>query len=104
MLARQGELFAHLPKAPVEVRAIEAWREKSAPTAHYRNPPQDGSAPGIFYIHLPEMNAQPRYQLPATPYHEAITRHHTETHIPPEMEGLPQFPRTPHLLSFHKDR
>src|SRR3546814_16525327 len=46
MLARQGELFGHLPKAPVEVRPIEAWREKSAPKAHYRNPPQEGSAPG----------------------------------------------------------
>src|SRR3546814_11053736 len=56
--ARQGELFAHLPKAPVEVRAIEAWREKSAPKAHYRNPPQDGSAPGIFYINLADMKAQ----------------------------------------------
>src|SRR3546814_7942411 len=43
MLARQGELFGHLPKAPVEVRPIEAWREKSAPKAHYRNPPQDRS-------------------------------------------------------------
>src|SRR3546814_14546298 len=53
--ARQGELFAHLPKAPVEVRAIEAWHEKSAPKAHYRNPPQDGSAPGIFYINLADL-------------------------------------------------
>src|SRR3546814_15561138 len=43
--ARQGELFGHLPTAPVEVRPIEAWREKSAPKAHYRNPPQDGPAP-----------------------------------------------------------
>src|SRR3546814_16535423 len=58
--ARQGELFGHLPTAPVEVRPIEAWREKSAPKAHYRNPPQDGSAPGIFYINLADMKAQPR--------------------------------------------
>src|SRR3546814_16323772 len=69
--ARQGELFGHLPTAPVEVRPIEAWREKSAPKAHYRNPPQDGSAPGIFYINLADMKAQPRYQIAATLYHES---------------------------------
>src|SRR3546814_8322064 len=93
MLARQGELFGHLPKAPVEVRPIEAWREKSAPKAHYRNPPQDGSAPGIFYINLADMKAQPRYQLAATLYHEAIPGHHIETCIAHEMEGIPKFRR-----------
>jgi uncharacterized protein (DUF885 family) len=98
--ARQGELFAHLPKAPVEVRAIEAWREKSAPKAHYRNPPQDGSAPGIFYINLSDMKAQPRYQLAATLYHEAIPGHHVETCIAHEMEGLPRFRRFASIAAF----
>ncbi|MHA4837589.1 DUF885 domain-containing protein [Sphingopyxis sp. MSC1_008] len=98
--ARQGELFAHLPKASVEVRAIEAWREKSAPKAHYRNPPQDGSAPGIFYINLSDMKAQPRYQLAATLYHEAIPGHHVETCIAHEMEGLPKFRRFASIAAF----
>ncbi|QCB55637.1 DUF885 domain-containing protein [Sphingopyxis sp. PAMC25046] len=98
--ARQVELFEHLPKAPVEVRAIEAWREKSAPKAHYRNPPQDGSAPGIFYINLADMKAQPRYQLAATLYHEAIPGHHVETCIAHEMEGLPKFRRFASIAAF----
>lgn len=98
--ARQGELFGHLPKAPVEVRAIEAWREKSAPKAHYRNPPQDGSAPGIFYINLADMQAQPRYQLAATLYHEAIPGHHIETCIAHEMEGIPKFRRFASIAAF----
>ena len=98
--ARQGELFGDLPKAPVEVRAIEAWREKSAPKAHYRNPPQDGSAPGIFYINLADMKAQPRYQLAATLYHEAIPGHHIETCIAHEMEGLPKFRRFASIAAF----
>ncbi len=98
--AREGELFGRLPKAPVEVRAIEAWREKSAPKAHYRNPPQDGSAPGIFYINLADMKAQPRYQLAATLYHEAIPGHHTETCIAHEMEGLPKFRRFASYAAF----
>ncbi len=98
--ARQSELFGHLPKAPVEVRPIEAWREKSAPKAHYRNPPQDGSAPGIFYINLSDMKAQPRYQLAATLYHEAIPGHHVETCIAHEMEGLPKFRRFASIAAF----
>ncbi|HWW59299.1 MAG TPA: DUF885 domain-containing protein [Sphingopyxis sp.] len=98
--ARQDELFARLPKAPVEVRAIEAWREKSAPKAHYRNPPQDGSAPGIFYINLADMKAQPRYQLAATLYHEAIPGHHVETCIAHEMDGLPKFRRFASIAAF----
>ncbi|MBB5708046.1 DUF885 domain-containing protein [Sphingopyxis panaciterrulae] len=98
--ARQGELFGHLPKAPVEVRPIEAWREKSAPKAHYRNPPQDGSAPGIFYINLADMKAQPRYQLAATLYHEAIPGHHIETCIAHEMEGIPKFRRFASYAAF----
>lgn len=97
---RQGELFEHLPKAPVEVRAIEAWREKSAPKAHYRNPPQDGSAPGIFYINLADMKAQPRYQLAATLYHEAIPGHHIETCVAHEMDGLPKFRRFASIAAF----
>ncbi|NIJ39499.1 uncharacterized protein (DUF885 family) [Sphingopyxis panaciterrae] len=98
--ARQDELFDHLPKAPVEVRPIEAWREQSAPKAHYRNPPQDGSAPGIFYINLSDMKAQPRYQLAATLYHEAIPGHHVETCIAHEMEGLPKFRRFASIAAF----
>ena len=98
--ARQGELFGDLPKAPVEVRAIEAWREKSAPKASYTNPPQDGSRPGIFYVNLADMNAQPRYQLAAILYHEAIPGHHIETCIAHEMEGLPKFRRFASIAAF----
>src|SRR3546814_7197180 len=102
MLARQGELFGHLPKAPVEVRPIEAWREKSAPKAHYRNPPQDGSAPGIYYINLAYMKAQPRYQIAATLYHEATPGNHVETCIAHETEGLPKFRRFASYAAFSR--
>lgn len=98
--ARQSELFGALPKAEVVVRPTEAWREKSAPKAQYRNPPQDGSSPGIFYINLADMKAQPRYQLAATLYHEAIPGHHVETCIAHEMTGLPKFRRFASIAAF----
>ena len=97
---RQGEMFGRLPRADVAVRAVEAWRERSAPKASYTNPPQDGSRPGIFYVNLADMGAQPRYQLPVLLYHEAIPGHHIETCIAHEMEGLPRFRRFASIAAF----
>ena len=98
--ARQGELFGVLPKASVEVRAVEKWREKSAAKAFYQNPPIDGSRPGIFYINLYDVKAQPKWQLPVTLYHEAIPGHHIETCVAHEMEGLPRFRRFASISAF----
>ncbi|MDT9600315.1 DUF885 domain-containing protein [Sphingosinicella rhizophila] len=96
----QDRMFKVLPKADVVVRPVEAWREKSAPKASYTNPPQDGSRPGIYYINLADMKAQPRYQLPVTLYHETIPGHHIETCIAHEMQGLPKFRRFASIAAF----
>lgn len=88
---RAGEILATMPRADVVVEPIEPWREKSAPKAHYRSPPPDGSRPGIFYINLYDMGAAPKYQLPVILYHEAVPGHHVETAIAYELEGLPKF-------------
>lgn len=97
---RQGEMFTIIPKAPVVVRPVEAWREKSAAKAFYQNPPQDGSRPGVFYINLYDMKAQPRWQLAATLYHEAIPGHHIETCVAHDMAGLPKFRRFASATAF----
>jgi uncharacterized protein (DUF885 family) len=98
--ARQGELFGRLPGKEVEIRAVEAWREQSAPKASYTNPPQDGSRPGIFYVNLGDMAAQPRYQLAAILYHEAIPGHHVETVVAHELADLPRFRRFASIAAF----
>lgn len=89
--ARQGEVLGRTPKADVIVRAVEPWREKSAPKAFYQGPPQDGSQPGIFYINLYDMRAAPKYQLAVVLYHEAIPGHHVETVVAHELPDLPKF-------------
>ncbi len=90
-LAKQGEVFNIQPKAQVEVRAVEAWREKSAAKAFYQNPSEDGTRPGIFYVNLYDMGAQPRFQLPVVLFHEASPGHHVETAVAYELKGLPRF-------------
>jgi uncharacterized protein (DUF885 family) len=89
--SRQSEVLGLIPKMPVEVRPVEAWREKSAAKAFYSSPPQDGSRPGIFYVNLYDMRAAPKYQLAVILYHEAVPGHHVETVVAYELSELPKF-------------
>ena len=91
MVARIDELFITKPKAPVEVRRVEPFRERAAGKAFYTQPAADGSRPGIFYANLYDMADMPIYQLEALVYHEAIPGHHMQRTIQIEMEGLPKF-------------
>lgn len=85
------EYFGLLPKAPMVVKRVEAFREKSAGKAFYQSPAQDGSRPGIYYANLYDMSAMPTYQLEALAYHEGIPGHHMQRAIAQELEGIPQF-------------
>ncbi|WP_262690548.1 DUF885 domain-containing protein [Kordiimonas aestuarii] len=98
--AREHEIFGRLPRAEVVARAIPAWREKSAPKAHYSGPPMDFSRPGIFYVNLYDMKAQPAYQLPVLLYHEAIPGHHIETALAYELPALPMFRKYASIAAF----
>ena len=91
------DYFGLTPKAPMIVKRVEAFREKSAGKAFYQNPAQDGSRPGIYYANLYDMNAMPTYQMEALAYHEGIPGHHMQRAIALELEGIPQFQK---FLSF----
>ena len=52
MKERLPEVFNKLPKAELDVRAVEAFREKAAGKAFYNRPAPDGSRPGIYYANL----------------------------------------------------
>jgi uncharacterized protein (DUF885 family) len=52
MQARLPGYFNTLPKAPLTVKAVEAFREKSAGKAFYQSPAPDGSRPGTYYVNL----------------------------------------------------
>src|SRR5262249_18850399 len=47
--AQLPRLFGRLPKAPFEIRTIEEFRERSAPSQYWSATP-DGSRPGVFYV------------------------------------------------------
>ncbi len=93
MRLKLPDVFAVLPKAPVEVRAVEAYRENGAGLAFYERPAPDGSRPGVYYCNTVDMKALPLYQLEALAYHEGIPGHHMQIAIAQELDGVPRFRR-----------
>jgi uncharacterized protein (DUF885 family) len=83
--------FKLQPKAAMEVRRVEAFREKSAGKAFYMRGSPDGSRPGIYYANLYNMRDMPVYQMEALAFHEGIPGHHMQISIAQELEDLPRF-------------
>jgi uncharacterized protein (DUF885 family) len=83
--------FGILPKAPLEVRRVEPFREQDGAAQHYQTGTPDGSRPGIYYAHLSNMTALPKNQLEVIAYHEGIPGHHMQISIAQELEGIPAF-------------
>ena len=90
---RLPALFGRLPKAPVRVERVPAFKEAGAPGAYYMPPPLDGSKPGIFYANLRSVREIPKFGMRTLAYHEAIPGHHLQIAIAQELPGLPIFRR-----------
>lgn len=80
--------FGTLPKYEVEVRAVPAFSEETAPGGYYDAPALDGSRPGIYWINLRDTAVWPKFAVPTLTYHEAIPGHHMQTAIALD-QGLP---------------
>ncbi|PTQ66214.1 uncharacterized protein (DUF885 family) [Sphingomonas sp. PP-CE-3G-477] len=83
--------FRTLPKAPLEVRAVEKWREGTASTAFYNPPSADGSRPGIYYVNLVDMNQTQKVQVAGIAAHEGAPGHHFQIARQQELVGIPKF-------------
>jgi uncharacterized protein (DUF885 family) len=91
MKARLPEQFGRLPSAELVVRRVESFREEPGGAAHYSPSAEDGSRPGIFYVHLADTRATPIYEIEGTAYHEGWPGHHMQIALAQEMSGQPQF-------------
>ncbi|HYG29280.1 MAG TPA: DUF885 domain-containing protein [Allosphingosinicella sp.] len=85
--------FRRLPRAPLEVRAVEAWRQETAAVAFYNRPSADGARPGIYYVNLADMNQVLRPQTEAISYHEGAPGHHFQIALAQELPDVPKFRR-----------
>ena len=83
--------FGILPKAPLVVKRVEAFREKSAGKAFYQRPAPDGSRPGTYYANLYKMADMPLTEVEALFYHEGAPGHHLQLAIQTELKDVPAF-------------
>ena len=87
----KAHLFYVAPKAQIDIRRVEPFKEATAPGAYYQGGSMDGSRPGIFYANLRDMNEVPKWGMPTLAYHEGVPGHHWQISIAQELTGLPQF-------------
>lgn len=93
MQDRLPEYFNTLPKAPLTVKAVEAFREKSGGKAFYQSPAPDGSRPGTYYVNLYNLKDMASTELEALAYHEGVPGHHLQRAVQTELGDLPPFRR-----------
>jgi uncharacterized protein (DUF885 family) len=93
VMAKSPQYFRRLPKAELEVRAVETWRQETAPIAFYNSPSEDGSRPGIYYVNLADMNQVLKPQIEAISYHEGAPGHHFQIALAQELPNVPKFRR-----------
>lgn len=91
MYKRLPDYFGRLPKAPLIVKRVEAFREVPGGAAHYYGPTPDGKQPGIFYAHLIDMSAVSLWALESLAYHEGVPGHHMQIAIQNELTDIPLF-------------
>ncbi|MCO7227330.1 DUF885 family protein [Pleionea sp. CnH1-48] len=86
---RMPELFATKPPYPVEVRRIPIATQDGEAGGRYTPPTLDGSVPGIYWINLRDMKANPRFDLKTLTYHEANPGHHWQIALNMSLDSLP---------------
>ena len=89
--AQLPKYFGVLPKADLEVKRVEAFREQDGAAQHYFPGTPDGSRAGTYYAHLSDMSAMPRAQLEVIAYHEGLPGHHMQISIAQELTDIPTF-------------
>jgi uncharacterized protein (DUF885 family) len=85
------QYFGILPKADLEVKRVEPFREQPGAAQHYFPGTPDGSRPGVYYAHLIDMKAMPKHQLEVVAYHEGNPGHHMQLSIAQELKDVPTF-------------
>lgn len=92
-MAEAPRYFGVLPKAGLEVRPVEEYKEKDAPFAYYYPPSATGERHGIYYANGYDLPSRKYTKLASTTYHEAAPGHHFQIAL--EMEN-------PNLITFRR--
>ena len=85
--------FKYLPKAPLEIKPYEEFREKYEAGGSYQSGTPDGSRPGTFYFNAYDLPSRTTPGMTTLYLHEGAPGHHFQISIAQENEKLPAFMR-----------
>ncbi|WP_425230968.1 DUF885 domain-containing protein [Sphingomonas sp.] len=91
--ARVREQFALVPRSPLELRQVPAFRERTAASGSYEQGTPDGTRPGIFYYDTYDLPSRFTWSMETLYLHEAIPGHHYQISLAQENAALPAFMR-----------
>ena len=90
---RVREQFSTIPKAPLDIRPVPEYREKTDAAGSYQSGTPDGSRPGVFYYNTYDLPSRTTPGMETLYLHEAIPGHHFQISLAQENEKLPAFMR-----------
>jgi uncharacterized protein (DUF885 family) len=91
--AKISTQFKYLPKAPLEIKPYEEFREKYEAGGSYQQGTPDGSRPGTFYFNAYDLPSRTIPGMTTLYLHEGAPGHHFQISIAQENEKLPAFMR-----------
>jgi uncharacterized protein (DUF885 family) len=91
--AKLPAYFSTIPKAKLEIRPYEPFREKFEAGGSYQQGTPDGSRPGIFYFNAYDLPSRTTPGMTTLYLHEGSPGHHFQISLAQENEALPPFMR-----------
>jgi uncharacterized protein (DUF885 family) len=91
MYTKLPMMFGRFPKAKVEIKPVEAFREKQASAAEYKDGTPDGSRPGRVEVNTGDFEKRTLLDIETTAYHEGVPGHHMQIAIAQELPALPPY-------------
>jgi uncharacterized protein (DUF885 family) len=91
--ARIREIFSTIPRSRLEIREVEAFRERTEAGGSYQDGTPDGSRPGIFYYNAYDLPSRRTSGMETLYLHEGSPGHHFQIMLAAENEQLPAFMR-----------
>ena len=88
-----GQQFKVIPKAPLEIKPYEEFREKYEAGGSYQGGTPDGKRPGTFYFNAYDLPSRTTPGMTTLYLHEGAPGHHFQIMLAQENIALPAFMR-----------